>query len=49
MRVAVADLAASEALLRENGLATQRRAGMAIVEPAATLGTLIAFVGREPA
>jgi catechol 2,3-dioxygenase-like lactoylglutathione lyase family enzyme len=49
VRVAVADLAVSEGLLRENGLATQRRAGMAIVEPAATLGTLIAFVGRAPA
>ena len=49
MRVRVADLAASEGLLRENGIVAQRRAGMAIVEPAAALGTLIAFVGREPA
>jgi hypothetical protein len=49
VRVSVADLAASEALLRGNGIVPQRRAGMAIVEPAAALGTLIAFVGREPA
>jgi catechol 2,3-dioxygenase-like lactoylglutathione lyase family enzyme len=49
VRVSVADLAASEGLLRENGIVAHRRAGMAIVEPAAALGTLIAFVGRAPA
>jgi hypothetical protein len=49
VRVSVADLAACEGLARENGIALRRRAGMAIVEPAAALGTLIAFVGRDAA
>ena len=49
VRVRVADLPASEGLLRENGVAFRRRAGMAIIRPAAALGTLLAFVGPEAA
>ena len=47
MRVAVADLGASERLLRANGIDPRGHAGMAIVDASAALGALIAFVAAR--
>ena len=44
MRIAVADLGASERLLRANRIDPRGHAGMAIVDASAAMGALIAFV-----